>query len=650
MGKRGSESLERRPAKTSQHCAGALVLWLAMLAPLPWITGCTGMVNAQDSSQSAVQVVPAAVDFGSTGIGKQVSHAATVSNTGKTTVTLTEADVSSTQFSVSGLQFPVSLQAGQKANFTVWFKSSKAGKSNGTINLHRDKGAPVPVTLTGTSGSSSPQLSTSPTHDFGNVTLNTVATGALTLTNSGASNLTVSSISVTGAGFAAGRLKLPAKISAGGNVILDITFSPKTAGNYSGSVSIASDDPDNPTTTVNLTGVATTVPVGTLTATPATLSFGNVQVESSASAVTTVRNTGTANVTLSQINLSTAGFSTTGIATPVLIVPGESLALTVKFSPSAVQPRSGTISLITSQGGITSVSVSGTAVQSAGLTVSPGSINFGNVVTGVTNTQTVQIGNPSASSVVVNAANITGTGFTASGLSLPMTLSAGQTSTFNVQFNPKTAVPSSGTLSFVSNASSAPSIALTGAGVAAGLTLSANPASVAFGNVTVGSSASRSVTITNTGNSNVAISSVTLVGSNLVLTGGSAVSLSPSQSIALTLQFTPTAAAPTAGTVSIVSNATGSPAAIPISGTGVTQVQHKVMLSWNTSTSASGYNVYRSVTSGTGYSRLNPTLDASLTYTDSAVQNSQTYFYVTTAVDSAGEESAFSSEVSVSIP
>jgi fibronectin type 3 domain-containing protein len=99
-----------------------------------------------------------------------------------------------------------------------------------------------------------------------------------------------------------------------------------------------------------------------------------------------------------------------------------------------------------------------------------------------------------------------------------------------------------------------------------------------------------------------------------------------------------------------VSNATGSPVAIPVSGSGAAPVQHSVALSWNASSAAAGYNVYRSSVSGGGYAKVNSTLDGALNYRDSTVQSSQTYYYVTTAVDNVGTESAFSSEVSVNIP
>jgi hypothetical protein len=630
-----------------------LLAWVAALTPLLGLGGCGGMVNGQDkAAASAVTVTPATVDFGSSGVGKVVSHFATVTNTGTTTVTLSKASVSTNEFSISGLQFPVSIMAGEKARFTVSFRGKKPGRVKGKLQFTGDPTVPDPVDLTGSAGSSAPKLGISAAgHDFGNVTVNTVASTTLTLTNSGAGDLNISQITATGATFGATGVSVPAVVPAGGTATVNVSFSPKTAGSYTGTVAITSDDPTTPNATVSLTGVGTAVDVGKLTATPTSLSFSNVKVGSSATAVTTLKNTGTANLTLSQISTGTTVYSTSGVSVPVVMAPGDSLALTVKFAPTAAGTKSDSVSLVNSQGEITSVSLSGTAVQSS-LTVSPGNISFGNVVTNLTNSQTVQITNPSALSVNVTAATVTGTGFSTTGLNLPLTLNAGQSSTFNVQFAPKTAAASSGSLTLVSDAATSPApITLSGTGIAAGLTLSVNPSSLSFGNVNVNATASKNVTVTNTGNSNVAISNVTLTGAQFTLSGGSAVTLTPSQSITLTVQFGPTAAGAAAGTLSIVSNATGSPAMLAVTGSGVAApVQHTVALSWNASTSAAGYNVYRSATSGSGYSKLNPSLDGGLSYSDATVQNGQSYFYVTTAVDGAGNESAFSTEVSVNIP
>jgi len=88
-----------------------------------------------------------------------------------------------------------------------------------------------------------------------------------------------------------------------------------------------------------------------------------------------------------------------------------------------------------------------------------------------------------------------------------------------------------------------------------------------------------------------------------------------------------------------------------INFTAVVQQPHTVALSWDASTSTvSGYNIYRSTVSGTGYAKINPSLLPALAYTDTTVVNGITYYYVATAVDSSGNESIFSNEVSAPIP
>ena len=103
------------------------------------------------------------------------------------------------------------------------------------------------------------------------------------------------------------------------------------------------------------------------------------------------------------------------------------------------------------------------------------------------------------------------------------------------------------------------------------------------------------------------------------------------------------------GSTGVLRSATNSPGAAS-TGTGIVPVQYSVDLSWNPSTSAvAGYNVYRGSQSGGPYQILNPGLQ-SLAFTDSNVQSGTTYYYVVTAVDANGIESAFSDEASAVIP
>jgi fibronectin type 3 domain-containing protein len=89
---------------------------------------------------------------------------------------------------------------------------------------------------------------------------------------------------------------------------------------------------------------------------------------------------------------------------------------------------------------------------------------------------------------------------------------------------------------------------------------------------------------------------------------------------------------------------------VTLAGSGVNA--HSVDLTWTASTSTvSGYNVYRREQSQTSYtSKLNSSLVAGTTYTDSTVEAGKAYFYVARAVDSNGVESVNSNEAQAVVP
>jgi hypothetical protein len=182
--------------------------------------------------------------------------------------------------------------------------------------------------------------------------------------------------------------------------------------------------------------------------------------------------------------------------------------------------------------------------------------------------------------------------------------------------------------------------------------LNANQTALNFSSVNLGSSSVLPVTFTNGGNSNVTISNVSISGAGYSASGVQTGQIvKPGQGATLNVTFTPATAGLLPGSVTVSSNATNSPATITMSGTGVQAVSHSVTLTWTASTSTvSGYNVYRSSVSGGPYTKLNSSLIASTTYVDSAVTSGQTYYYVVTSVDSSNVESANSAEVSANIP
>nr|WP_224753658.1 glycoside hydrolase family 6 protein [Paenibacillus terricola] len=88
------------------------------------------------------------------------------------------------------------------------------------------------------------------------------------------------------------------------------------------------------------------------------------------------------------------------------------------------------------------------------------------------------------------------------------------------------------------------------------------------------------------------------------------------------------------------------PAAVPAAPTGLTATagNAQVVLSWTASTGATSYNVKRATTSGGAYTTV-ATGVTGTTYTNTGLTNGTTYYYVVSAVNSAGESSN-SSQVS----
>lgn len=178
-------------------------------------------------------------------------------------------------------------------------------------------------------------------------------------------------------------------------------------------------------------------------------------------------------------------------------------------------------------------------------------------------------------------------------------------------------------------------------------TLTASPSSIAFGQVIIDSTSSKSVTLTNTGAAPLTVSQATASANFSVDTSQLPFALAPGQNATISVAFAPKASGNLSGTATFTTDIAGS-AKVTLTGTGL----HAVDLSWNASTGPNvvGYNVYRSQISGGPYTKINTSLVPGTTYVDTTVQKCQTYYYVTTAVNSSGVESTYSNEVKIVVP
>jgi hypothetical protein len=109
---------------------------------------------------------------------------------------------------------------------------------------------------------------TASTYDFGTTNTGTTVPATFTIQNTSATdNLTVSAVNLTGTSFSLGTVALPLVIAPGTSATVTVTFQPTTTGAKTGTLTITSDDQDEPSYVINLTGNATAPPATpTLTA------------------------------------------------------------------------------------------------------------------------------------------------------------------------------------------------------------------------------------------------------------------------------------------------------------------------------------------------------------------------------------------------
>jgi len=97
-----------------------------------------------------------------------------------------------------------------------------------------------------------PDISVPTSLAFGSVNVGTSKTKTLTISNVGTAALTITNITISGSQFSRGTY--PGTIAAGSSANVNVTFSPTSTGAKSATLTITSNDPDEATVNVALSG------------------------------------------------------------------------------------------------------------------------------------------------------------------------------------------------------------------------------------------------------------------------------------------------------------------------------------------------------------------------------------------------------------
>jgi hypothetical protein len=487
------------------------------------------------------------LNFSNVLVGSSAQLSMTISNAGATTLSVSSISLPagfSTTFTTASI--PVRGTATAFIKFSPTAAQSYSGTA--TVNSSATSGTKsLPVSGAGVG----PTIALAGNLNFGTVSVNSNAQKVLTISNTGTTNLTVASISYP-PGFSG---SFSGKIAPGAFTNVQVTFSPTAATNYGGTITVNSDKLAG-TNTITASGTGLTT--GGIIALSGNLSFGNLQINSSAQSTLVISNLGNAALTVSNVTYP-SGFSGSFAG---VIAPGKSTNVTVTFSPTAGITYSGSVAVKSdATAGANTIAISGTGV--GGRIALSGNLSFGNVSANTISQSTLVISNSGAG--ILNVSSISfPAGFSGN---FSGAIAAGQTANVTVTFSPTAATTYGGPIAVNSDALSGTStIQTSGTGVHPRIVVSGN---LNFGNVLVNTSVQHTLVISNSGSG---ILMVTNINYPLGFSGSFAGALAPHTTTNVAVTFNPMDTVNYSGAVAVVSDAFSGTSTNAASGVGIAPV------------------------------------------------------------------------------
>ncbi len=366
-----------------------------------------------------------------------------------------------------------------------------------------------------------------------------------TLTNTGGTTLTISSVSVTGTSsseFPITANTCGSTLAVGASCTISVDFKPNAEGVQSATLSVV----DNAgTQTSALSGDGTAVKFA-----PPSLTFTSTAVGTSSAPLTsTMTNLSTSAITITSIVIGGADPSdftqtnTCGSSLPA----NSNCIITVTFTPTAVGTRTANVTVTDSD--VTSpqkLILTGTATQAnVSYTVLPTSITYPSVNVGLQSScQPVVVTNTGSTTLTVSSFALTPfMDFQLQYGYAPKTLSPSQTSTYCIKFVPQAAQAYTGQLSISIQGITAPSIVtFTGTGVSTTAAATVTPNTLTFAPQPLGTTTSQTVTVNNTGHAAFHLSSIANEPPFSYTGFTTSVAIQPNTSFSFQVNFTPTQA------------------------------------------------------------------------------------------------------------
>ncbi|MGA7109901.1 MAG: choice-of-anchor D domain-containing protein [Terracidiphilus sp.] len=388
----------------------------------------------------------------------------------------------------------------------------------------------------------------------------------VTLTNDGATSLTVSSIAMSG-DFSETDSCQAGPIAAGAHCAIQVVFTPTEAGSRSGQLMINANVAGGQIS-VALSGIGNAPNAFLLS--PAAVNFGPVAVGTTSSALqVTVQNGLASAVPVTSVGVG-APFILASNACVSPLAAQSSCQLTVEFAPTQAGSATGALTMVDSAGTQT-VGLSGIGAAPATDTLSVSSLSFPGTIVGLNSAaQTVSLTN--SGGVALTGITISTAGPFQASSNCTSLLGGNSSCSVGVAFDPAAAGAQSGTLT-ISDALRTQTVALTGTGLQAPV-ISTSSTSLSFPAQRIGvASAGLVLSLSNTGGAPMGNLGFQIAGqSQASFRIGSTTCpgiLNNGSNCTVAVIFTPVAAGGAAATLTISSSTLGVKAAqVALIGTG----------------------------------------------------------------------------------
>jgi len=323
------------------------------------VVALSGTLAFAAGGYNQLQSSPSRISFGAVELSQSLTQSVTLTNAGKTTISVSSISTSVPGISTTGLTFPASVAAGQSVVLNITFRPSTAGFVTGEVTVTTNASNPSLQIGIHANGVSSVPLTGSPSSvSFGQITVGSKSILPVVLSNPSFGKVVLTTYQVSGGGYSLSGPALPLTLRRGESATLNVTFAPLVAGTSNGSLSLPGAG-----LTIPLTGSGSGTTTGQLTISPASLAFGSIDVGSTNTQSSTLTASGGA-VTVSSASSSSSQFAISGASFPLTLNAGQSANLTVTYSPSAAGAVSATVTLSSNaSNGTAKESLSGTGLS-----------------------------------------------------------------------------------------------------------------------------------------------------------------------------------------------------------------------------------------------------------------------------------------------